>query len=360
MNKQRLPDAGELMARWQAEGCPPVNDTLAATYGVSKGTLVQRLQAGLQAQGVGSLAEARLRLTSPLPEVEEDEGLTLAQYARLARMATRALDKRDPVLTHREYDLGSGPALIMWAGCAHLFGRWTNHDLVQRHIEQAQALGARIALLGDDIEGYLPMFKDASAQGDQPGINWQLALFAEWLAALKGSVLAGWAGQHSGKWQRSHGGRNEVKAIYRECGLDYFDGQAYIKLHVGGQVYQVAAAHTFPGSSMYNKTHAHTRAQWTNYPNADAVVQADKHQFSIEHTSRYGQEVLAGNRPTDDVWYIQVGTAKVGPEPYTVWSYERGRFGWPLMVLRGDQHRIDVTDSIEVAEALLKAAGEVG
>ena len=140
-----------------------------------------------------------------------------------------------------------------------------------------------------------------------------------------------------------------IKDMYLRFKIPFFDGQGYIKLYLGDQIYQLAVAHEFPGNSMWNVLHPQKRALWQRFPNADLIAQADKHQYAVMDTDVYGNEVNAGNRPSTQLLLIQIGTAKGGPDPYTIRSWERGIMEWPIVVFYPDKHLMKVTRSVDDA-----------
>ena len=270
-----------------------------------------------------------------------------------------ALAAHDPVLTHHEMTLGDGgPVGIVFTSCAHLGGRYTAHREVRDMIETALAVpGLYWAPLGDDIEGYLSGFPDKASVHEQPmNIGIQLLMLRAMLNKLSGGgrLLFGTASQHGGKWFEARGGHNPVKDAYRDSGVPWFDGQAYIKLHVGPQVYQLAVAHEFPGHSMYNQLHPHARALRWNYPMADVIVQGDKHTYAVSEVTSYIKEYDAGNRKSPFTWFVQTGTAKTGLDKYTVKRWPHGIMEWPVLLFESETHNIECTRHWRTVRAWLQ------
>jgi len=262
----------------------------------------------------------------------------------------------DPIYTGGALTIHTdAPIGVMFVSCAHLGGRYTVHRQFWTLIKQALALpNLYFAFLGDDTEGFLPTFKDRSAPMSQPlSIAVQLTLLALIVKHLAGArrLLFGMAGQHSGDWYTRNFGYNPVERAYRDQGVPYFDGQAYFVMTVGQQEYRLAVSHQFPGHSMYNKLHAQTRAFHWNFPSADVVAMGDKHTYAMQEEVAYTWEFDAGLRSSPYVWFVQTGTAKVGPDKYTLKRYPRGQFDWPMMVFDNLEHRIIGMRDLEVARA---------
>lgn len=52
-------------------------------------------------------------------------------------------------------------------------------------------------------------------------------------------------------------------------------------------------------------------------------------------------------------WYVQVGTAKTGPDPYTIKSWSPGTWEWPILIFRPDSHQIVSTTDLKLAKVLI-------
>jgi len=273
--------------------------------------------------------------------------LTFDDLVKIADVLRGALDHSDPVVDHQEMTLGDGgPVGIVFASCPHLGGRYTNHKAIRDMLDRALLIpNLYWAPLGDDIEGYLAGFADASSVHEQAmNVDLQLLMLRAMLIKIAGAgrLLFGTASQHGGKWWEKRGS-NPIKDAYRGVGVPWFDGQAYLKLHVGSQVYQVAVAHEFPGHSMYNQLHPHARALRWDYPMADVIVQGDKHTYAVSEVTSYIREFDAGNRASPFTWFVQTGTAKTGLDKYTVKRWPHGIMEWPILIFEEDDHNIECT-----------------
>lgn len=288
-------------------------------------------------------------------------GYTFEDMLSLAESLAEISNAADPVITHHTIKMpGDRPAAILFPSCSHLGGRYTHYQGFRQMLNEALAIdGLYWAPLGDDIEGFLPGFPDTSATMGQPlSPEHQLimlGLFVQKLAKA-GRLLLGMHSQHGGDWFEKRHGYNPVKRAYLRNRVPFFDGQAYIKLEVGEQTYNVAMSHQFPGHSMYNRLHPQARAMREQFPNADVIVQGDKHTYAMSETTSYVWEVDAGNRVSPFVWFVQTGTAKTGPDKYTIKRWGRGVFEWPVLVFHHDDHYIEATRSLRTARLILEAA----
>jgi hypothetical protein len=257
-----------------------------------------------------------------------------------------------------ERTLGTGgPVGIVFASCAHLGGRYTAHSAIRDLVDRALDVpNLYWAPLGDDIEGYLSGFPDKSSVHEQAlSIDVQVIMLEKLISKIAGTgrLLLGTASQHGGKWFEAKNGSNPIKDAYRAAGVPWYDGQAYIKVHVGDQLYQMAVAHEFPGSSMYNQLHPHIRALRDNYPMADLIVQGDKHTYAVSEVTAYIREYDAGNRASPFTWFVQTGTAKTGLDKYTIKRWPHGILEWPVVIFESNTHNIEVTRHWRTVQAWL-------
>lgn len=286
----------------------------------------------------------------------------LDELLRIADAFGAIMQARDPVYTHGTLRIETEtPVGVLFMSCAHLGGRYTQHGEFLAFMRRVLAIPSLyVATLGDDIEGFLPGFPDVEAVTKQPlSIDIQIHVLRLVLRKLAASnrLLFGMAGQHSGDWFVKRYGTNPVKDVYTAAGLPYFDGQAYLKLSIGAQCYNVAVSHKFKGYSMYNPVHAQGRALRWEFPNADVVAQGDKHTYALAENSAYWWEYRAGNRPSPYAWLVQTGTAKSGPDKYTIKGWSQGVFSWPVLIFDPLEHRIEGSRFLKTIGAWLEPVG---
>jgi len=286
------------------------------------------------------------------PEDIEAETLTLAEkIQKLMELKQEIEGIVDPVITHQDIDLKTQqPVAILLAGCMQLGGRWTFDSLIRTKFEECLSLERTyIGLFGDEIENfYSGSFAGAKSVYDQlitPDL--QRVQWDAYLDRIQDRALWGLASQHGTIWDERKAGYVPIKQTYLSRGIPFFDGQAYVTLHVGKQRYKLAVAHEFPGNSMWNPNHGQKRALWQRFPLADVVAMADKHQYSIQEFMYGNNEYLAGDKASPFVYLVQIGTAKGGPDPYSIRGWERGQTEWPWVVLWPDEHKVKVTRHFE-------------
>lgn len=273
-----------------------------------------------------------------------------AKLREAARMITELMNESDPVTTHytRVFDT-TKPVAIMWASCMHLGGRYTDHDFIERTMNEFADFG-HIFFIGDEIEGFSPAWFHSGSiieQGLQ--IPLQIELFDSYMERFWDRTIGGCWSQHGSMWFEKNQGTNPLKRRYLDRGIPYFDGSANLTYQVGNQLYYIVASHEFPGNSQWNKNHSHIRALRFNYPTADAIIAGDKHTYAYQEIQVYTDEYEAGRRPSPWVHLIQSGTAKTGPDKYTIKAWSKGQAEWPITVLFPEEHLIKVTRHIDDA-----------
>lgn len=306
--------------------------------------------------GRARCGDSEVRVTSE--SLDSYVEFCLDDFLNEAPALVEKANQRDPVITFDRFDFNTKqPVAVIFPSCMHLGGRWTAYREFRQLFDRILDMpGIYWASLGDDIEGFLPQFRNARAKVEQLlGIDEQLIVLEHVLDKLydKNKLLFGVEGQHSGEWMNAKYGYNPIKRMYLERGVPYFDGKGYAEFIVGAQTYNVAFSHKFKGNSIYNPSHPQARATRWDFPNADVVVMGDKHFPSVQQFPIYEFEVEAGHRQNPMVLLLQSGTAKTGPDPYTIKGWSRGRLGWPIVIFSADEHYVRWTWRLDDVEKFL-------
>lgn len=294
-----------------------------------------------------------------LEEVDRIEGdFDPFEFFEQAPKLIQMAQKRDPIVTHDTFTIDTDrPIGIIFVSCMHLGSRYTTYPEFRRVYEEAlETENLYWGSLGDDIEGFLSTFPDVKAIQDQLiDPKNQVACLEALLTPMAetGRLLFGAGSQHGGKWQNRRTGRSDIKDLYVDLHVPYFDGVGYIKFIIGKQTYFIAVAHELPGTSQWNPNQSHAKASKFRFPNAGVVVAGDKHSPAFQWMSAYPDEYEMGNRASPNVLLIQAGTMKTGPDPYTIHSFPKGQLGWPIVVLSPLEHRIEVTMYLDRAKEML-------
>ena len=306
-----------------------------------------------QHSGKGRKPDDGAEIAFDLPdEFDLEEALDIAD--RLQAM----MDMIDPIITSVEVRFPPKPVAVMFSSCAHIGGRYTWYKALRETFDRLEATERLyVGLLGDEVEGFLPGFRDAEAVTNQVlPLKVQRAVLASYLKrwAGAGKVLFGCHSQHGGQWYEQAVGLNPIKEEFQKARTPFFDGRGLVKMQVGDQAYILAVAHSFKGSSIYNPNHPQRRASLFDYPSADVVAQGDKHRYAAQNMSDRVEEYHAGLRPSPLIWHVQAGTAKTGADKYTIRGWQRGWLEWPVLVFYPDRHVVKQAFELKDLDYLLK------
>lgn len=294
----------------------------------------------------------RNELTITSQQKDAPEELSLREFLTFARKIQAEEIYRNPVINKDEiYFTGDVPIMVMFASCMHLCGLYTDYALFENiFYNMLEVPDLYFVSLGDDIEGYVNRFKDASAVNSQLlNVHYQHLILEKVLGEIhdRGKLLSGCGSQHGGKWEQQNTGINSIKELYKSLDRPFYDGTAYVRYHVGNQQYLIAQAHEFSGSSQWNPLHPQKKALVTRFPMADVVVMGDKHTPAMHKETAFVDEYEMGNRKSPFTWLLQSGTMKTSIDTYTAKNWSRGMYGWPIVILYPNEHKVEATFSIE-------------
>lgn len=297
--------------------------------------------------------EVSIQTQEQLPELDLD------RIFQLTRELVALENTIDPVYTLDTLNFNTDrPVAVMFPSCVHFGGRYTAYEDFEKIFNRVLDM-PRVywASLGDDVEGFLAQFPNAESGYEQIfDPRTQIKILEKLLGKLdeRNKLLFGLGSQHGGKWFSKNWGTNPIKALYLALNKPFYDGKAYIKFEVGSQVYNVAVAHFFKGDSQWNPLQPHSKAFHFDFPNADLLVMGDKHQYAVTEAPAFEWEYEAGNRASNRVLMLQSGTAKTGPDKYTISGWSRGQLGWPTVVFYPDTHKMKWSWDLDDVERWLE------
>lgn len=140
--------------------------------------------------------------------------------------------------------------------------------------------------------------------------------------------------------------------------IPYFHGKGVIRLKIGkdedtAEEYVIYGAHQLKGNSIYNPTHPQMRALLWEVPSADFVIMGDRHQYAYSEVPHHDMSYLSGLHSNRTAHLLQVGTAKNGPDHYTIRGWSNGMFEWPIFILYPGEHKIKRVYDFEDLEYFL-------
>lgn len=289
-----------------------------------------------------------------------DRPRELTEMFDVARRVQRLAERVDPVITTASHRVrGDAPVAVIFTSCMHLGSRYVLYDKFERLLNEVLGVDRLMWVgLGDDVEGFLPGFRDAKAVTDQaiasPLIQRRmLALVLDQLA-VRGKLLCGCASQHGSRFVSQRVGEDPIKAMYLSRHVPYFDGKGILSLEVGSQRYQIMVAHELPGATQFNRNSAQRRAALYDFPTADVVVSGDKHVYAAQEVSVSPFMVDTGQCSNSTQWLVQVGTAKAGLDKYAIENWSRGIFEWPILVFNHRHHMVAHTRDVGMVRTMIR------
>lgn len=263
----------------------------------------------------------------------------------------------DPIQEKITVDLSgvSRPIAIAYMGDLHIGGGYTDHAALKGMVNYIKSTdGIYTALMGDEIEGFIPGAKTAETSDQMSAsLKAQFSIFESLVTDLVDSgklVSVSW-GDHSGKWVESELGFNTLKSQIHDR-TPYFTGRGLIRLLVGDARYFNLVNHSERFASQWSDTHAARRAHERFFP-ADVVATAHKHTPEWRTFYHYEQMQDAGLDVGGKAILLQTGSSKTGPDPYTIRRWKRGIFKVPTVVYWPDRRQKEVVESPRMAKALM-------
>lgn len=269
------------------------------------------------------------------PEMDIDEWIEQLSSIQDLRL------KAEPHTTVAEVKIKTGgrPIGFVPTSCWHLGGLYTNHREFRERFQEVLAIDRLYwGTHGDEWENFPPGWGMTVYINLMPP-HLQRQLVAKIVDKLHeaGSLLYSCWSNHPAFTERLTG-EDPSAAIYMDK-IPYFRGKGILKLSVDEQMYIMSLAHKLPGASIHNPTHSQGR-QLGQVPQADFVIEGHRHSYAYQEQAHRLESYDAGLQQNRVAHLVQVGTAKDGPDPYTMRSWSRGEFTWPCFVLSATQHEI--------------------
>lgn len=314
---------------------------IAAQLGKSETTIGRRFRLLIRPEEGHTLPEFPDLIR---PEMDVDEVLDQLEAMQSLRM------KLEPVTTSASVHIETNkPIAFTPTSCWHLGGLYTFHEGFRQKFREVLEIDRFYwGTHGDDWESFPPGWGSTVFNNlIPPHLQRQLVAKIVDKLASAGKLLYSCWGNHPAFMEKLTG-EDQQAVIYADK-VPYFAGRGIVKLHVGDQRYILAVAHSFPGHSYLNPSHSQSRELTFQVPQADFVIQGHKHTFAYQERVHHGEAYDAGLQENRIAHLVQTGTAKSGPDPFTLRGWNRGVFIWPTFVLsakRHDIHRVYDTESL--------------
>jgi len=279
----------------------------------------------------------------PVDDLSMDEMFEVLEKVQAFRL------RADPVIKMAEVRIPTDgmPVAFSPTSCWHLGGLYTFHEGFRNKMDELLGIDRFYwGVHGDEYEGF-PANWAATVWNNLLPPELQKKLVAKIISHLhhEGKLLYSMWSNHPAFEERATG-EDPSKILWRGSapGVPYFSGKGIVKLQVGGggkkyQEYILSLAHVFKGHSQWNPNHSQ-RKQFDRVPQADFVIQGDKHTYAYQEMIAKTEAYDAGLQKNETVHLVQTGTAKSLSDPYTLRGWSRGHFIWPVFVLSGKEHRV--------------------
>ncbi len=278
-------------------------------------------------------------------------GLTPAEFNweewyEAAEMMASLTNRLDPTITNAVVHIPTDkPIAFMNTGDWHIGSRFVAYKTFRALLDLLLAT-ERVywANYGDETDNFpMDWLPPAVQQIITPKA--QRLLVAAMVERMidKGKLLWSFWSNHHAFTERKIG--EDLMAPMFMGKVPFFHGKGVIRFKIGldeetAEEYIIYASHEFTGSSVYNINHPQMKALLWEVPQADFVIMGDKHKYGYTEVSHHDNSYYAGLHKNHIAHLLQVGTAKTGPDHYSIRGWSSGMLEWPIFVLYPDKHVI--------------------
>lgn len=228
-------------------------------------------------QGINGLREL---LNSPVI-VEDDTSIEDISWRDMipAMEQMKSLRKRNSGSSHFiDVEVSTkDPICIIPFGDVHIGAIGTDYNLFTKITEEIiNTPNLYIILMGDELDLAIKLRSIAEVMTSLLTPELQVQFMKSWLHEIKHKVLFAVQGNHDARIKQLSGvdvPKNIIKKV-----VPYSTGICHVNLKVGDITYKVAAAHKFPGHSMWNVNHANKKYGTMQYPEGDIFLGAHTHR----------------------------------------------------------------------------------
>lgn len=270
------------------------------------------------------------------PEMDVDEWLE----ALPAMQSLRLKAEPHQVVATVEIETDGMPVAFIPTSCWHVGGLYTFYEGFKEKLQELLDVDRLYwGVHGDEWEGFPPGWGSTVFLNLMPP-HLQRRLVAKLIEKIHGAgklLYSCWS-NHPAFLERQTG-EDQSAALYMGK-VPYFRAAGVVILKLGEQRYILDVAHSFPGHSYHNPSHSQGRELAQGLPQADFVIQGHKHSYAYQEYSHRTKAYDAGLQENLIAHLVQVGTAKTGPDPYTLRRWNRGVLIWPAFLLSARKHEI--------------------
>lgn len=169
------------------------------------------------------------------------------------------------------------PICVIPFGDAHIGAIGTDYNLFQTITDEIiKTPNLYIILMGDELDLAIKLRSIAEIMTSVLTPELQIQFMKSWLNDIKHKVLFAVQGNHDARIKQVSGvdvPRNIITKV-----VPYSTGICHVNLQVGNITYKIAAAHKFPGHSMWNVNHANKKYGTMQYADGDIYMGAHTHR----------------------------------------------------------------------------------
>jgi hypothetical protein len=182
-------------------------------------------------------------------------------------------------------ELGNGkrPITLLPFSDQHIGSRGVTYKEFRRMTEEIiETQDLYVALLGDMTEFAIKLRSVAEVCAQIFGPDKQIQFMEDWFKEIQPKVcFASWE-NHETERSEKQAGFSFVKYLIGKSAI-YFDGIGHADVHIGKQVYKIAATHKFRGYSYMNPCHAGQRYMRFQGIDRSIAIMGDIHTPAFMH-----------------------------------------------------------------------------
>lgn len=323
--------------------CDPDTLRKRMSRATDSGALASALETAARA-AAGELREApEAIITGTRAEALVDRlSLWTAAEARFERERAAAL----AASVHRQrIRFDEGPICMVYIGDLHLGASGVDYPLLRAHADIIRNTpGMYLNCMGDMVDNFIMQWCTKIRMGTETTIPQEWELARQWLEWVAPKLITAVSGNHD-DWTVALAGIDYFRDVVAAARPDalYARDDLRFTLDVGGAEWPTAHRHKWRGTSIYNATHGHERAQkWDQ----DFRVAVGAHT----HTGAFYRTFNAGGV---EGYAIQVNTYKTLDQYTRQEGFARSTLNKPVAVIYRDDGQVVGSTSLEFAADMM-------
>lgn len=207
------------------------------------------------------------------------------EWCEHAERTQELYKKASQTQAHARIELGNGksPILLLPFSDQHIGGRGVDYKIFRQMTEEiVSTRNLFVALVGDMTEFAIRLRSVAEVCAQIFGPDKQIQFMEDWFNEIKPKVAFCTWENHETERSEKMAGFSFVKHLIGKEAV-YFDGIGHADVHVGKQMYTIAASHKFRGYSYMNPCHAGQRYMRFQGVDREIAIMGDIHTPAFMH-----------------------------------------------------------------------------